>query len=396
MGITRELTHQVAEHLARGKSILLLGPRQTGKTTLTETFKAQHTLNLLTSRLRLRYEQDPDLFYSEIEAIAKDHPFPLIIIDEVQLVPSLLDMVQMLVDKKIAQFILTGSSARKLKHAGRINLLPGRVVVLYLDPLTFAESQALNVSIENRLIFGELPAIMQESNPSYQETDLQSYVETYLEEEVRRESLVHHLASFSRFLELAAAQSGEIINFSKLSKEIGVTHTTIAAYYQILEDCLITRRIDPYIETKTRRKLTQSPKYLFFDLGVRRVAAREGYPLPTTILGRLFEQWVGLALIKQMHLQEPRTQLYFWRDRNGIEVDWILKRHDELLPIEVKWTDHPSNKDTRHLRIFMEEHQLKQGYVICRTPQKFEHDGVVFLPWQNLTEIFKLNPLASF
>lgn len=384
MQLKRLLAKQIEQHLARGKSILLLGPRQTGKTTLINQFKPRLAINFMAVELRLRYERSPELFYAEVESIAKQYPMPLVVVDEVQLIPTIMDTVQLLIDRQIAQFILTGSSARKLKHTGRVNLLPGRVVVLYLDPLILEESQSLNVTLEDRLLFGELPAILPELVHEYQQIDLQSYVETYLEEEIRRESVVRNLASFARFLELAAAQSGETINLSKLSKDIGVAHTSIAAYYQILEDCLIAHRIDPYGISKTRRKLVQSPKYLFFDLGVRRIAAREGYPLPTTILGKLFEQWVGLSLIKHIHLNEPRSQLFFWRDHNGIEVDWILKRHDQLIPIEVKWTDAPTSTDFRHLRIFMEEYGITKGYLVCRIHHKIERDGIEILPWQDL------------
>ncbi len=386
--LQRLLLPALRAHLARGKSILLLGPRQVGKTTLVQQLGAHASWSLLEAKLRQRYERDPDRLVLDVEAVAKKQPHPLIIIDEIQLVPDLMNAVQLLIDRHVAQFILTGSSARKLKHTGRVNLLPGRVVVLYLDPLSFEESQALDISLENRLMFGALPAILQESNPAYQDTDLESYVETYLEEEVRREALVRNLSAFGQFLELAAAQSGEIINLLKLSQEIGVAHSTISAYYQILEDCLIAKRIEPYIQTKTRRRLTQSPKYLFFDLGLRRVAAREGYPYPPTLLGKLFEQWVGLELLKRIHLYEPRAQLYFWRDHSGVEVDWVLKRHEQLIPIEVKWTEHPADADFRHLRVFMEEYGVKKAFIVCRTPVPYTQGEIEVIPWQALKNLW--------
>ncbi len=387
MQFKRLLIKQIQEHLKRSKSILLLGPRQVGKTTLIEGLRPALSFSLLEVGLRQRYEKSPDQLYTQIETLAKTQPFPLVVVDEIQLVPILMDVVQRLIDKKIAQFILTGSSARKLKDGQNINLLPGRVVVLYLDPLSYEESLDCSCSLEDRLLYGALPAIIQEENHAYQESDLVSYVETYLEEEVRREALVRNIASFSRFLELAAAQAGEIINLTKLSQEIGVAHSSIATYYQILEDCLIARRVDPYSESKARRRLVQAPKYLLFDLGVRRVAAREGSVLPTTVMGKLLEQWVGLELIKNIHLSEPRAQLYFWRDRNGIEVDWVIKRHTQLIPIEVKWTDMPTENDLKHLKIFMREYGVSQAYVVCRTPYRLEQKGIVILPWQNVGEI---------
>jgi predicted AAA+ superfamily ATPase len=299
--------------------------------------------------------------------------------------------IQNLIDEKTAQFILSGSSARKLKHQNHINILPGRVFLLYLDPLSDPEiiqtsPYDISYSLEDRLYFGSLPAITLEKNPDYRSGDLKTYVQTYLEDEVRREALVRNLAQFGRFLELAAAQSGEIINLTKLSQEIGVAHTTIANYYQILEDCLIVKRVDSYAHTKTRRRLTKSPKYLFFDLGVRRLAAREGYPVSTTQIGHLFEQWIGLELLKWINLHEAsRPQLFFWRDNSGTEVDWVIKKNNDLIPIEVKWTEQPSEQDIKYLKIFIQEYECSHGYLVCRTPHALAlTDKITAIPWASL------------
>ena len=208
---------------------------------------------------------------------------PLVILDEIQKVPTILDTVQDMIDAQAADFIITGSSARKLRRGVDVNLLPGRVVTFRLDPFSLRELPATDLN--ERLMYGSLPGIVAVKAVDDRETDLGSYVTTYLEEEVRAEAVVRNIGHFARFLELAASESGGIVNLRKLSQEIGVSHTTIGAYYQILEDCLIAERIEPLTQSKTRKKLTRSDKYLFFDLGVRRLAAGKGQGFPGTLWG---------------------------------------------------------------------------------------------------------------
>lgn len=386
--IARTALHSVTHALARGKSVLLLGPRQTGKTTLLDQVDATLTLTLARASVRQRYERQPDLLRREVEALSsRRRQSPVVVLDEVQKVPALLDVVQDLMDRKLARFVLCGSSARKLRRGTHINLLPGRVVAIRMDPLTYAEEAGR--PLESRLLDGDLPGIVLAANAKDRETDLSSYATTYLEEEVRAEALVRTLASFSRFLELAAGESGQIVNLRALSQEIGVAHTTIADYYQILEDCLIVERIEPYARSATRKKLTKSPKMLFFDLGVRRLAANEGRRPSRERWGAWFEQWVGLELIRMTRQRPGRAPLRFWRDPDGPEVDWVLDLDDRLIPIECKWSEAPSARDARHLLTFLAEHaSADRAYVVCRTPRRFSiAPRVEAVPWQNLSEI---------
>ena len=293
--IARLLEEKIQHSLNRNKSVLLLGARQTGKTTLINRFTADLTISFIQPDVRQRYEKSPQLLENEIGAISLAKGKPLVVLDEIQKVKDILDVVQNLIDKNQANFILTGSSARKLRHGTQINLLPGRVTALKIDPFNLLEFPSDDLN--ERLLFGSLPGILATQNDSDRETDLQSYVTTYLEEEVRAEAVVRNLGHFARFLELAASESGNIINLRSLSQEIGVAHTTIGAYYQSLEDCLIAERIEPLTQSKTRKKLTKSEKYLFFDLGVRRVAAKEGTKLPRDTMGKIFEQFIGLELL---------------------------------------------------------------------------------------------------
>lgn len=393
--IFRQLQRTVTASLARGKSILLLGPRQTGKTTMLQQFTPALSLSLLIPPIRQQYERNPNMLAAEIAALQKyaTPTLPLVIVDEIQKVPVLLDVIQDLIDRQQAQFILTGSSARKLRHTTGTNWLPGRVVLLRLDPLQLGETPTELRILEDLLLYGSLPGIMTTPDRAARELDLYSYVSTYLEEEIRAEATVRNIGQFAQFLELAANDANEMINLTKLSQQIGVAHTTIASYYQILEDCLIAERIDPLTASKTRHRLVKSPKYLFFDLGIRRLCAGSGTALPAEYMGRLLEQWVGLELLRQLRFHLGRGKLHFWRDNNGPEVDWVIAYTNSYIPIEVKWTNNPQAKDYRHLQVFLDEYpQAKQGYLICRIPHAMQlTPKITALPWSSITTILDLS-----
>ena len=389
--LPRRLEPSLHHAIKRGKSVLLLGPRQTGKTTMINRIEADLSISLLEPGARRRYEAEPGLLSGEVEALtSKDkQASPLVVLDEIQRVPVLLDAIQHLIDGKKARFILTGSSARKLRRRSNVNLLPGRLVSLRLDPFVLAETQDLQRSIEDHLLEGDLPLLFDVENPQDRETDLRSYVNAYLEEEVRAEALVRNLGPFARFLELAASKSGNQINARKLSMDIGVAQNTIASYYQILEDCLIIERIHPLTQSHSRKKLAKTDKFLFFDLGVRRLAAGESRRQTPERMGALFEQFVGLQLLRCARLSPVACQLRYWRDGNGPEVDWVLEQDGRYTPIEAKWTDTPRTKDIRHLKLFLSEYpQAEQAYVICRVPRKTKLDKNIFaIPWQDCNKL---------
>lgn len=367
----------------RGKSILLLGPRQTGKTTLLSGLKPDLSVSLISVRDRLRYEKDPGILEDEVAALKVRKRLPLVIVDEVQKVPSLMDVAQSLIDQKKARLILTGSSARKLRRGGAVNLLPGRIVTLRLDPLV--QEELGKEKVETSLAYGTLPGISTEARLGDRERDLRSYVETYLEEEVREEALVRNLGQFARFLELAALESGRITNFSKIAADVGISPLTIQSYYEILEDCLIAQRVDPITKSKTRKKLTKASRYLFFDLGVRRLACDEGAKTTPERMGELFEQFIGLELLRLCRLDAPSAKVRFWRDPDGPEVDWVLETMSQLIPIETKWSVKPSPRDARHLELFLDEYSGKVGVVFCQTPRPFRLSArVTAMPWSIL------------
>ncbi|MFA6408738.1 MAG: DUF4143 domain-containing protein, partial [Gammaproteobacteria bacterium] len=344
-------------------------------------------INLARPALRQQYERDIESFSQEIEALTtKLGRIPVVAVDEIQKIPELMDAAQDLIDRKMAQFILTGSSARKLRTQHQRNWLPGRVVHFHMDPLSINELPIQYKKIEEILIYGTLPAIVADSNNTAREQDLGSYVTTYLEEEVRQEALVRKLGDFAKFLHLAAAESGQLANLNNIAGDIGVAQTTVAAYYQILEDCLIAERIEPFSKKiSARKRLVKSCKYLLFDLGVRRLAAAEGNKLPSTNMGFLFEQFVGLELLRLIRNKFPKITLNFWRDLEGREVDWILNQNDKILPIEVKWTNKPNISDLRHLKTFLDDYNLQTGYVVCRCARARKlDDKIIALPWEEI------------
>lgn len=378
--------------LARGKSVLLLGPRQTGKTTFVQKqLNVDLEISFVQASNRLRYEREPELLEYEITSYTKTiEKKPIIFIDEVQKIPTIMDTLQYVIDKKQAQFILSGSSARKLKSGKNINLLPGRVVLYNLSPLVHEEIKNIDLSLEDRLLYGTLPGIITESNKTNKEEDLRSYVTTYLQDEIRAESITRNIGHFSKFLQLAAGESNQQINLTKISQEVGVAASTIANYFDILVDCMITHKIEPIIKTTTKRRLIKSVKYLFFDLGIRRACANEGVRLPSKILGDLFEQFVGLELISYANLKAPQAKIRYWRDSAGPEIDYVIETPKGYIPIEVKYSEAPTTKDARHLNKFMEEYDnVLSAYIVSRTPRRYTlKNGVHIIPWQEINTLF--------
>ena len=375
--------------LGRGKSVLLLGPRQTGKTTLLSRFPFDLRVTFDVPEVRLRYERSPGQLLGEIAAVAEKRRQrrPLVMLDEVQRVPAILDVVQHAIDTRVAQFVLTGSSARRLRRGTAVNLLPGRLVLLRLDPFSIPEQPELPLDL--RLLDGTLPGICGVTDPADRERDLAAYVQGYLEYEVRAEALVRHVGPFSRFLELAALEAGGVVSFRALAQDLGISHTTVAGYYEILEDCLITERVDPLTRSRTRTKLTRSSRHLFFDMGVRRLAAGEGRRLPRERLGQLFEQLVGLELIRASRISGPETSVRFWRDPDGPEVDWVVERSGVFIPVETKWSDVPNSRDIRHVELFLDEYrESSRGFLVCRAPRPVKLSArVTALPWQDIPSI---------
>jgi predicted AAA+ superfamily ATPase len=388
--IKRTVLPCIQKSWKRGKSILLLGPRQTGKTTLAQSFSFDLTINFLSNSVRQAHERNPDLILKEVMGLKK-RGIAFVLVDEVQKVPNIMDPIQYLIDKKKAQFFITGSSARKLKQQADINLLPGRVIAYRLETLSLQEQSSEDNDVESYLYYGQLPEIILEKEDENKEELLQSYVEIYLEEEIRKEANLKNITGFYHFLQFAAERSGHIISYSGIAQDIGISHVTVKSYYEILESTLIADRIDPIISSKTRKKLIRSPRYLFFDMGVRRLAAKEGINQPDSSKGLLFEQWVGLEILKYIRSNKINATLHFWQDPEVAEVDWVIKKESTYIPIEVKLKTNIASKELRHLNYFLNEYNCpKGGFVIFngQRPQQAS-EKITFQPWTQLLELLE-------
>lgn len=400
----RYLEKPFSQLVKKNGSCLILGPRQVGKTTLVKSC-LQNTTSVIEYPLqqpgiRLQFEADPAKLVREVEA---DQNQPTVFIDEAQKVPNVFDSAQYLIDNHKAQFIFTGSSARKLRRSGA-NLLPGRIKRLYLDPLLWGElgliqkstlpalalsniNKAQQYSFSESLVYGTLPAVVQ-SVKADRVDFLRSYTELYLEEEIRAEALSRKIGAFTRFLELAAAESGTAPNFSKLSQEASISQPTIKEYYQILEDTLVIEHIEPYLKNARKRVLSSS-RYYFFDLGIRNALAR--LPLTPELInaqkGILFEHAIVLELLRRIRLANAPYKLYYWRTRSGVEVDCVLDLGNELIPIEIKSSAHVATSDLKGLKLFLQDYSplAKRGYVITMGERNERlTDAIMALPWFNL------------
>jgi uncharacterized protein len=372
--VSRFIEKRLTDALKDNVSFFLLGPRQTGKTTtLTQIFgPLDHlALNLMETRERQKYEREPSLLGQEVAASGKKHVF----IDEVQRVPSILDEVQVLIDRDKKVFALTGSSSRKLRRKG-VNLLPGRALHFRMDPLVYPEYEdALPLksltALKRVLRYGELPGILTLVADSREELAgelLGAYVAAYLEEEVRAEALVRNLGVFSKFLKLAAESSGGLVSMRSLAQDIGVNHATVSGHFQVLEDSLVAERIESLVPAGERGKLRKAAKFALFDTGVRNAAAEVLGPgeFPSEYWGKLFEQWVGLSLLRLMRVRGMSGRLRYWRDYSGREVDWVIDLGERWIPVEVKWGESLRPADVRHLGHFVRAYgnKVRQGYIV--------------------------------
>ncbi len=403
----RWIEHALAGRTSQGKVRLLFGARQTGKSWLFRRLTPPGTLriDLQDGRERARYERDPGAFTSEI--LARKERRLTIVVDEIQKVPALLEEVQLLVDRHPRRFeiFLTGSSARRLR-AGSANLLPGRAHTYRMFPIVSAEREGFersevlplgvppgpgprfaNEPIERRLVWGSLPGVVGE--PAARATaTLEAYAENYVEEEVRRESLVRDVGAFGRFLEIAAMESGRVMNLTGLSQESGVPVATLRTYYQVLVDTFLGHWIGSY-GPRGRKQLLTTPRFVFFDTGVRNAAAR--LPLSRDLLktqaGTLFEQWVLLELVHRAAYLGRSHRVSFWRTRHGAEVDAVVETPKIDVPIEVKWTESPRPADARHVEAFLDTYptRARAGLLVCRVRRPMRlTDRVTAIPWSDL------------
>lgn len=357
------------------ESFFLWGPRQTGKSTLLrQTYSDGRWIDLLKAEEFRRYVARPELLRQEIEA-GETEPGRQIVIDEIQKVPALLDEVHWLIENRGLHFALCGSSARKVKR-GAANLLGGRATRYELHGLSASEL-GREFDLDRMLNHGYLPRIYGATRPKRM---LDAYIADYLKEEIAAEGLVRSLPSFSDFLDAAALSDAELVNFSSIARECGVSSNTTKSYFQILEDTLIGRWLPAY-RKRPKRRVIGSPKFYFVDVGVVNRLARRGELLSgSEIYGKAFENWVFHELSAFVSYQEFDGALSYWRVASGIEVDFVLGNMQ--LAIEAKSSARITRDHLKGLRSLVEDHpHVGRRVVVCREPRaRKTDDGIEILP----------------
>lgn len=367
------------------KSVLLLGPRQTGKSTLIRSLHPALTINLAHEPTYLQFARNP----AELEQRLAAGPAPTVFIDEIQRLPSLLNTIQALLDqdRSALKFYLTGSSARKLKR-GHANLLPGRIHTYHLGPL-IASELAYRMDTGRALETGTLPGLWTEDEARERRKTLQTYAATYLKEEIQAEALTRNVEGFSRFLFVIAAESGRFLDLSKLAAAAEVPRQSAVRFLEILEDTLVLRRCETFRKS-ARRRLIQHPRVFFFDTGVLN-GLLNNFVASGDRLGGLFEHLLFNQLNDSAAAHEVDLRLSSYRTEHGAEVDFIVEHGHDTLAVEAKASTTITQVDTRGFLSFADYFGKRHRPVIAylgATRKMIE--GIEVLPWQDLLKDLQL------
>jgi uncharacterized protein len=355
----------------------LWGPRETGKSTwLKQEFPDALYYDLLKSELLTELTLKPYVMREEV--LAKKPK--LVIIDEIQKVPGLLDEVHWLLENSSTLFILCGSSARKLKRESK-NLLGGRAVAFQLFALVTYEIP--DFDLNHALQFGTIPRHYLSRNPK---PLLKAYINNYLKEEIIEEAIVRNIPSFARFLNTVALTHGQLLNYSNVASEVGVSPSTVRAYYQILEDTLLGHTLEPW-RKKKKRRLIETAKFYLFDVGIVNFLHPEAQHVVegTDIFGNAFEHFLIEEIRAYLSYHEKEQPLSFWRTASGYEVDLIIGQLEVAL--EIKSAKNISQKHLKGLRALKEEHPVKRSLLVSREEsQRRTSDGIELMHWKEFCQ----------
>ncbi len=355
--------------LLEKKSYFLLGPRSTGKTFLLQQQLPQAKIyDLLDNDTFNRLTRRPKILEEELEREDR-----LVVVDEVQRLPSLLDEVQKLIQTRAVRFLLTGSSARKLKRGGA-NLLGGRAWMASLFPLTFSEIPGFDlINYFNR---GGIPPVYLSSYPT---EELRNYVALYLREEVQAEALTRNIGGFARFLDVMALQNGEELNYQGIASDAGVPARTVLNYVQILEDTLLGFQVSSFGATLKRKAISRS-KFFFFDIGVVNALAHRGeIKSKSELFGRCFEHFLFLELRAYLSYENQDLPLQYWRSTSGYEVDCVIGKEWAL---KFKATNLVLDRHLSGLRALREEKLIKNFAVVSLDSYKRKMGDIWVYPWR--------------
>lgn len=339
-------------------SVFLFGARQTGKSIfLGMQFPNAVYIDLLDAKMRRRFRAKPELLY---EMLQDKQESSIVVIDEIPLVPELLNEVHRLIQQKNLRFVLCGSSARKLKRKGH-DTLGGRALPCYFYP--FVSAEIAHLDLDKALLYGMLPPHYLAKNP---ERLLDGYIDVYLREEIKEESLVRNLDAFERFMEVAATCDGEIVNYENIASDCQVSAKTVKEYFGILSDTLIGYIIPAYTKV-VKRKVVQAPKFYYFDVGVyNHLLNRTSLAPGTSEYGHCFEHFVIQELVAYIGYTHNRKKLTYWHTYNGKEVDAVIGEAE--IGIEIKSTDEVQNKHMSNFKEYLEEFPNSRSIVVSRDP----------------------------
>ncbi|MBI4650799.1 ATP-binding protein [Candidatus Desantisbacteria bacterium] len=361
-------------NLPAGKSAFLWGPRKVGKTYwISHTLKSATIIDLLKTDTLAEYVSRPALLRERYQ-----NQKGFIVIDEVQKAPQLLDEVHWLIENKGLSFLLTGSSARKLRR-GHANLLGGRAWRKTMSPLSYME--VTDVDLEKIMISGLLPSHYLSTNPI---EELRAYVADYLKEEIIAEALTQNIPAFNEFLHVAAITSSELINYINIARETGVSHKVIRTYFDILEDTYLGFRIPPWKKSKNRRMII-TEKFYLFDVGVANYLSRRQPLIGSSEFGKAFEHYILMELKAYQAYKNPDIPITFWRTSTGREVDFILGEKE--LAIEIKSSPRVHDGDIYSLQALLEDGPVKKLCLVCmeKEPRTLA-SNIQVLPWQMFIE----------
>ena len=360
------------------KSMFLFGPRQTGKTAMIDNQlddDVRLVWSLLNANIRRRCQSDPSVLRDELATRGiKDG---LVVIDEIQKVPDLLDEVHLMIEETDIRFLMTGSSARRLRETG-VNLLGGRAGKMNLHPFVWPEIRQFKPTLDRILTYGMLPSVFLSEEP---DEVLDDYINVYLQEEIAGEGLVRQLPKFERFLEAAALTNSQGINYSNIASDVMMSRDSIREWYGILYDTMIGFAIPPYTRTK-KRKAVETERFYYFDVGLVRFLLNLTEVSDThSEYGKLFESYIAQELSAYLDYGRKRERLSYWRTRqSSFEVDFTI---GDQVAVETKTTKLVNEKkDLRGLRALKEEGIFKKYIVVSRDEiSRTTDDGILLLPW---------------
>jgi len=370
-------------NLPKNNSFFLFGARGTGKTyLLRERFKESRSLyiDLLDPEQNDMFNLRPRTLTEQLAALKSDTEW--IIIDEIQKAPKLLDIVHQQIESSRFRFALTGSSARKLRH-GSANLLAGRAFVFYLFPLT-AREIGEEFSLQAALAWGTLPRVATLESNDERRDFLRTYTHTYLQEEITQEQIVRRLDPFRRFLVVASQMSGQIVNFSKIGREVGASTLTVQSYFQILEDTLIGNLIEPFHES-IRKRQRGNPKFYLFDTGVQRAlnnTLQVELAPQTYAYGVAFEHFIVNEISRLQSYGKKDYRLSYLRTKNGVEIDLVIERPGlKRALVEIKSTEHVTEDDVRALAQLGKDVPNSEAFCLSRDATAKKIFAASCFPW---------------